>query len=371
MKVCHITTVHPRYDKRIFRKECISASREGNEVTLIVNDDQDDEEINGVRILSIKSPSSNRVLRILSIRAKKHAYKEAMDLKADIYHLHDPELLSLGLKIKKQGFCVVYDSHEDVPRQILVKEWIPSFMRRAVSKMFELYENRCVRKYDAIIVPTPHIRKRFRKLNDSVWEICNFPSIDEINYSGENYSNSNPGCYIGELSNTRGIRQIAEATHRIGLRLNLCGRFYSKGLEQELLENYSNVKYLGFLGITDISKILSNSGMGFVTLLDTPNDAMSYPVKLFEYMAAGIPIISSNFPVYKEIVEVNNCGICVDPLDIDAIYDAIKKIRNNQEYAEELHKNGRRAVDEKYNWESQVKILIDCYKDAMELSYKK
>lgn len=108
MKICHITTVHPRYDIRIFWKQCVSIARAGHEVILIVNDDQDDEEINGVKILSIKSPSTSRLSRILSKVAKNRAFKKAKDLEADIYHFHDPELLSLGIKLKKTRFprCV-------------------------------------------------------------------------------------------------------------------------------------------------------------------------------------------------------------------------------------------------------------------------
>ena len=361
MKICHITTAHSRYDIRIFWKECVSAARAGNEVFIIVNDDMDDEEINGITILSIKSMAKNRLTRLLSVSVKRKAYKKAIDLKADIYHFHDPELLGVGKKIKKQGFHVIYDSHEDTPRQILAKEWIPRFARKIVSMLFELYENRCVRTYDAVIVPVPYLKERFNRLNKSVWEVCNFPSSEDITYSGESYSNSNPGCYIGDLTNTRGIRQIAEATHKVGLKLNLCGVFHSKGLEQELSEKYDNVQYMGFLGRKDISKLLCNSSMGFVTLLDTPNDSNAYPIKLFEYMAAGIPVISSDFPVYKEIVEGSNCGICVDPLDINAICAAINEIRDSEAYADELRKNGHKAIIERYNWESQAKTLMECY----------
>ena len=363
MKICHITTVHPRYDIRIFWKECVSIAKEGNEVILIVNDDQDDEEVNGIKILSVKSPSANRLSRILSVRAKRLAYKKAMDLNADIYHFHDPELLGLGFKLKKQGCCVIYDTHEDVPRQILAKEWIPLFMRRIVSIIFELYENRCVKKYDAIIVPTPHIKERFKHLNKSVWEVCNFPSIEEIIYSGENYSNCNPACYVGDLSNNRGIRQIAEATNKAGLDLNLCGKFQSVGLGQEILEEYNNVKYLGFLGRREISEILSNSSMGFVTLLYTYSYSMSYPIKLFEYMAAGIPVISSNFPVFKEIVEKNDCGICVDPTDIQAIMEAVTYLVEHPAEARGIGKNGRRAVEEKFNWGKEEKKLLELYEE--------
>lgn len=367
MKVCHITTVHSRYDIRIFRKECVSAARAGNDMNIIVNDDLEDEEIDGVKIFSINSPFTNRISRILSRTAKNKAFQKALDLKADIYHFHDPELLSLGNKLKKNGLCVVYDSHEDIPRQILAKEWIPYFIRKIVSRLFELYENYSAKKYDAIIVPTPHIKERFDKLNKSVWEICNFPSLEEIRYSGEKYSNSNPTCYVGDLSNTRGIRQIAEATHKSGVKLNLCGKFYSVGLERDLLDKYDNIDYLGYLDRTEISNVLSNASLGFVTLLNTPNDAMSYPIKLFEYMAAGIPVISSDFPVYKEIVEGHGCGICVNPLDIEAISEAIDKIVNDKEYSQMLHQNGYKAIKEKYNWENQANKLIEAYKNCLHL----
>ena len=106
--------------------------------------------------------------------------------------------------------------------------------------------------------------------------------------------------------------------------------------------------------------------MEFVTLLDTPNDAASYPIKLFEYMAAGIPVISSNFPLYKEIVEGNNCGICIDPLDINAIYDAINKIAKDKVYADKMRKNGRKAIEEKYNWEGQIAKLLECYECCLK-----
>lgn len=366
MNICHFTTVHTRCDPRIFWKECISTAESANRVTLIVSDNKKDEEKNGVVILSTKSPSKNRLLRILSIASRNRIYKKAKDLKADIYQFHDPELLHLGLKLKKRGFHVIYDVHEDVPRQILVKEWIPIFMRRIVSGLFEIYENKCAKKFDAIVVPTPHIKERFIHLNNFVWEVCNFPPVGEIKYSGHKYSNQNPGCYVGGITSTRGIRQISKATDKAGIILYLCGKFDSKGLEQEILNKHRNIKYFGFLNRSEVFDILHNSSMGFVTLLDTPNDAASYPIKLFEYMAAGIPVISSNFPLYKEIVEGNNCGICIDPLDIDAIYDAINKITTDKVYADEMRINGRKAIEEKYNWEGQIAKLLECYECCLK-----
>ena len=347
MKICHITTVHPRYDVRIFWKECVSIAKAGNEVILIVNDNLGEEVINGVKIVSINSTYTNRLTRILSRALKQRTFKKAKETDADIFHFHDPELLGVGIKLVKYGSCVIYDSHEDVPRQILAKEWMPAFIRKIVSKLFEIYENKCTRKFNAIIVPTPHIKDRFLKLNNNVCEICNYPSVDEITYSGQNYSISNPDCTVGNLSNTRGKRQFAKITNK------------------NIILNYKNCKDWGYISRNDISNILCNSSIGFVTLLDTPNDSLSYPIKLFEYMAAGIPVISSNFPVYKELVEGNNCGLCIDPLDVDEMCTAIEQIRRDIGYANKLRENGRKAIVERYNWESQSERLLACYSEVL------
>jgi glycosyltransferase involved in cell wall biosynthesis len=365
MKICHITTVHDRYDIRIFEKECLSTIEQGKSVTLIVNDNLDDEIINNVNIISLNQPYKNKVTRIFSKSLKEEAFRKASELNADIYHFHDPELLGVGLKLKKSGFRVIYDAHEDVPRQILAKEWIYRFLRKLISIGFEVYENYCSKQFDAVIVPTPHLKNRFDKLNNSVWMVCNFPSTKDILYSAEKYSIDNPSCYIGDLSYTRGIKQIAEATNIVGLKLHICGKFHSNNLEEEIMSKFGNVKYLGYLSRSEISNLLVNSSIGFVTLLNTPNDAMSYPIKLFEYMAAGIPVISSNFQVYMDIVEKNKCGICVDPLDVNAIVDAIRIILEDKKFANELRENGYQAVIKKYNWENESKKLNCCYSHVL------
>jgi glycosyltransferase involved in cell wall biosynthesis len=330
-------------------------------VTLLVNDEFGDEINNGVRILSLRHPRRNRIARALSLGVRKEVLKKARDLRADIYHIHDPELLGLGYQLKKSGCVVVYDSHEDVPRQIMTKEWLPKFARPIVSRLFELYENRLVRCFNAVIVPTPHIRTRFRVITRRVWEVCNFPALDEIVYSEQQYSNLNPACYVGDLSVNRGILQIAEATKRAGVELYLCGEFTSEQLKTELLSKYEHVRHFGILNRVEVARFLVGASMGFVTLHNTSSYAAAYPIKMFEYMAAGIPVIASNFPVYKAIVEGSNCGICVDPLDVDAIADAVKLIRSDRVLADRFRSNGRKAVTKKYSWESQASKLLDCY----------
>lgn len=361
MIICHITTVHPRYDIRIFSKECISLANKGNKVHLIVNDENRDEIIDGVNISSINKPFKNKFDRIVSRASRKKAFLLAKSFQADIYHIHDPELLGLGIKMKKRGYKVIYDAHEDTPRQILTKEWIPKFIRPTFSKVFEIYENWCLKHFDAVITTTPYLKKRFEKYNKFVWEVCNFPSLKDIEFSGDRYSVLNPACYVGDLSYTRGLLEISKATNIINLKLQVCGTFLSKGLKEAIYSKYNNVDYLGYLNRVEISELLIGSSVGFVTLHNTPNDYMAYPIKMFEYMAAGIPVIASNFPQYKTIIEENECGVCVNPLDVKEISTAIMSIISDEKFANKLRNNGYKAILEKYNWEKESENLFECY----------
>lgn len=370
MKICHITSVHARDDIRIFWKEAVSAAEAGMDVSILVNDDSKDEMNSGVKIYSIRKPVKNRLARILSFSTKTKLFNLALTINADIYQFHDPELLGVGLKLQNKGFDVVYDVHEDVPRQILAKHWIPKFIRPLISQIFESYENFCSRQYSAIIVPTPHIQDRFTKINKTVSMICNFPSTKDIYFSKEKYSNKNPTCYVGGLTETRGIRQIAEASKIARTTLNLCGSFSQQGLEKDLKEQYTHINFHGFLGRDQINEILHNSSLGFVTLLNTPNDANAYPIKMFEYMAAGIPVIASDFPVYRKIIDEADCGICVNPLDVQEIAIAIKRITTDADYAKKLGHNGYQAVVKHYSWDQEAKEMIKCYHRLKEESRK-
>jgi len=131
VKVCHLTSAHSRYDIRIFIKECRSLAINGYDVTLIVNDDKDDEILDGVRIVSTKYKYKNRIDRF--IRSRKKLLDKAIEIDASIYQLHDPDLLPIGNKLKSLGKKVIFDSHEDVPQQIKDKEWIPKILRNLIS----------------------------------------------------------------------------------------------------------------------------------------------------------------------------------------------------------------------------------------------
>lgn len=134
----------------------------------------------------------------------------------------------------------------------------------------------------------------------------------------------------------------------------------------EITKTNQNIKYLGFLERKDIKEIFSISMAGLVILLPVENYFYSQPVKLFEYMLAGLPVVASNFPLWKEIIEKNNCGICVDPLNIEEIAKAIQFLINNPYEAKKMGENGRKLVIEKYNWQSESQKLIELYKQLLK-----
>ena len=360
-KVCHVTSVHPRYDVRIFLKECVSLARAGYEVTLLCADNLPREIRDGVTIKSVAYFPSGRIKRILG--AKKVMLKGALEIDADIYHLHDPELLPVALSLKKRGKIVIFDSHEDVPRQILHKPWIPKIFRKIISSIFENYEKSAAKKLDQIVTATPFIEAIFRKSTEKVTTICNFPKISEFEELTKVRNEARSLCYIGGITQNRGISQLVRAVEIAQTELLLCGDFESEKLKQEIgsLPGFKYVKYHGYLNRAGIIKILSESSIGIVTLLPTQNHLNSYPIKMFEYMAAGIPVIASDFPLWREVIEGNQCGICVDPLNVDEIAGAITSLTENPLQGSSMGVNGKKAIHEKYNWENEEKKLLNLY----------
>ena len=358
-KVCHLTSAHSIDDIRIFHKECVSLANNGYDVTLIACGEKGYEEINkGVRCISLNVPVKNRLQRV--VKRSIAIYKKAKEINADIYHFHDPELLPIGKKLKRKGKKVIYDSHEDLPRQIFQKNWIPNFLRRSTSLIMEFIENSYVKKIDAVVTVTEHIAERFNIVAKNVIVCANYASLNEFNETPNFHKNSNSACYIGGISKLRGIEEVIAACEKAGVTLYLAGGFENEKLKINILANKS-VYYLGYLNREGIHNVLNQSFAGMVTLLPAPNHDNSYPIKMFEYLASGIPVIASNFEKWIPIIEGNCAGICVDPFNIEEISNAIKYLKENPQMAAEMGENGRRAFEEKYNWQIEEKKLLDFY----------
>lgn len=366
IKVCHLSSVHQRDDTRIFLKECISLAKNFN-VFLVVADDLGNVKKNNINIFDV-GKSNGRLKRLL-ITSKK-IYNKALELNCDIYHLHDPELLRIGLKLAKRGKIVIYDAHEDVPKQIMDKHWIPKILRSLISYLFSIYEAYVAKRISGILSVTENICNRFKKQNKNVELVANYPLLEEAKKMNQLdfKKNEKQICYIGGLFPTRGISEMIESIENINVELVLAGTFSPESFKSEL-ENKNSWKKVNFLGHVkreEIMKILKTSKLGLVTLHPTRSYVESLPIKMFEYMSAGLPVIASNFPKWKNIINETNCGICVNPLDPNEIAKAIEFFLTKPEKAKEMGQNGRKLIEKKYNWSIEERKLNAFYSSLLQ-----
>lgn len=363
-RVAHLTSVHGRKDTRIFIKQCRTLAANSYDVTLIVADGYGEENIDSVIIRDVGA-SKGRLNRMFVTSRK--VLDQAIALNADIYHLHDPELIPAGLKLKRLGKTVIFDSHEDAPSQLLGKPYLGAISRRTLSAAFSLLERYACSKFDAIITATPFIREKFLKINPLVIDVNNFPLIGELDAGLSWTSKQQEVSYVGGIGAIRGIRELIQACAllRSSTRLNLVGQFSEATVEAEVSEHpgWARVNDLGLLDRVGVRDVMARSLAGIVTFLPLPNHIDSHPTKMFEYMSSGIPVIASNFPLWKKIIEGNQCGLCVDPLDPHAIAAAIDYLASHPDIARSMGENGRNAIIEKYNWDVQARKLTDLYGD--------
>ena len=365
-KICHLTSAHPRFDIRIYQKECLSLSKKYN-VSLVVADGQGSTNVNGINIIDV-GKSKSRQDRFINTSNK--VYKAALKLNADVYHLHDPELLLIALKLKKKGCVVIFDAHEDLPKQILSKHYLNTHIAKFISISMKYYENYVCAKLDAIVTATPSIRDKFKKFAKKSIDINNYPLLGELQSIDKDWSSIlDEIAYVGGISRIRGIQQAIDALDmtKTDIKLNLVGRF-SDDKTYKLAQGSSGWSYVNELGQLDreqVKRVLEKSVAGLVTFLPVPNHIDAQPNKMFEYMSAGIPVIGSNYPLWVSIIEGNECGICVDPENPKAIAQAIDELVSNKDLAEAMGKNGIKAVNEKYNWAIEEKKLFKLYDELL------
>lgn len=360
MKIAHITSAHPRFDTRIFVKQCSSLVQAGHQVSLVVADGLGSEQVTGIEIVDV-GKVTGRFKRI--VFSGWNVAKAALELQADLYFLHDPELLPYGYWLRKKGFKVIFDSHEDVPTQLLSKPYLKPWILKIMAGVYAGGEKWICKRLNAVIAATPVIRDKFLSMGAKCVDVNNFPKLEEFPEPAA-WQYKNPlVCYVGGIAKIRGAIEMVQAFEYVKTPTHflLAGHFEDESLAQQVkaLSAWDKVNYLGFQNRVGIANTLASSMVGLVTLHPTANYVDALPVKMFEYMAAGIVVVASDFPLWKSIIEKAQCGLCVDPLNPAAIAKAIDALLSQPDLAFQMGQRGRQAVLSQYNWGVEEAKLLD------------
>jgi len=359
-----MTSVHSAFDMRIFGKISRSLAKSRHHVVLIVPHSSDEVE-DGVFIKAVPRPSSRYARIFLTTWQVTRA---ALASGATVCHFHDPELMPAGIALKLLGRKVIYDVHEDYPKTIATKSWLPIFLRNPLSIAIKALEWITALSVDRIVAATPTIALRFPSRKTVV--IQNFPIEDELIASGNDhaYATRNPVvAYIGGLTPERGSLEMVQAIglvhSRFNASLHLAGQIVPASLRDKMQQTagWDRVVELGFCDRKKVRETLLRSRIGLVVLHPHPNYINALATKMFEYMSAGLPVIASDFPLWREIIAGVNAGLLVDPMNPKAIAEAIEWLLAHPSEAKEMGDRGREAVRAQYNWTQEERKLISTY----------
>ena len=370
MKVGILTTVHPAFDARIFYKEAKSLARVHEVVLIAPSEEEINKEVDNVRIITIKKPKSEKLLHPITMW---RVFKVGFTQDCDVYHCHEPDSVFIGilLKILKRK-KVIYDVHEYWPSGIAYG-WLrikKGTISKIIQKIILLAENRLSVHVDGLISVSEGVAERFKYKEITI--IQNVPVLsilDSVIVDKKNMQNSLVYA-SGSLQSFDDIYDYIKVLLILkkkfpNILLKIVG-----GKSKEKINDFindikdlnNNVTITGFLPYDEMYKEINNGCIGLsIFKFMVYNDLLSLPNKFFDYMACELPVIASNFPEMRRIVEEENCGILVDPTNIDEIANAITYLLEHPKEAKRMGKNGRRAVEEKYNWEKMEEKLFELY----------
>jgi glycosyltransferase involved in cell wall biosynthesis len=365
-KVVHLT-VHPPYYNRLFVKTCRTLAAAGYRVVLVAPHERD-ETTDGIVVRAVPEPRSRPArFGLTSFRV----YRRALAERAALYHFHDPALIPFGLLLRLTGRPVIYDVYEDYVTALDLVPYLPRGIGKIAGRLFGFFERMASHAFSIIIAERYYARKFARST-----PVLNYPRLEGF-AALETLRRSWPKdrirlLYTGVLTFDRGALNLVSVLNRLGdeeAELVAVGRCWEEeaAAMQRAAAKPERLHLVG-VGSTmmPFSCILERYRESWTAALalfqDTPHSREKEITKLFEYMAAGLPIVCSSFPVWRELVEGNGCGICVDPEDPEAAARAVRWLHAHPEEASRMGEAGRRAVAERYNWDKAAENLLGLYR---------
>ncbi len=377
-KVCMVTWGHDALDDRIFFKEALSLRKVYSQVTVIAAGSGGRQHVKGVKVVMVKR------YRIPLVTMRR-IYRAARGERAHFYHLHEPQLWPLAFLLKIRCRCkVIYDVHEHLPEMIRDFSTKPRSVATFWATIFSLLDQLLVRRVDATMVASDLLASRFSGMARRVVTIYNYPRIDLFDGQQppppglkQRHGSGRIVFYHGQIARARGMPvlmracKIAARTTQ-NLRLIMLGHIFGRSYGAELRTSMHREGVGGFVEILDpvpheeVPRYLALSEVGLVVLPPLSVFRESLPIKLFEYMACGVPVVASRLPAIKRVIEETGCGLLVDPENAEEIGMAIAYLLEHPEEARAMGQRGKKAVGEQYNWSPMEIRLLNLYRDLEE-----
>lgn len=373
-RVCHVISGYFRNDARVFLRQCKSLHNHEFDVCILTNDGMPAETLDGIKIYSC-ARTWPRWKTLLF--ARRQFIDEALRINADIYQLHSPELLPLGLALKKAGKKIVYDAHEDMPRHLLEKEWLPTVSRRTIASIFEKYMLWALAQYDGIVSPHSHVVADLQNRIGQGILVANFPIVgDDGQISQQDYlSRQDILCYSGTVYSYSNQEEIVEAVAATAPLMYRVAGYVDPNHQQSLMAmpGSERVAFLGRLSRSELADFYRASTIGVVIYdykLNLGWKLGSFGTnKIFEYMEAGLPFICTDYTLWADIIDRYNCGIYVSPGNPTEIIAALDYLKKDRMRAYQMGQNGRRAVLEEFNWKSEERKYVELFRGISEADH--
>lgn len=370
--VCHVCNGHLATDGRVYEKECVSLAEEGYEVHLIAASEQKLTYVErGVVIHPIAIPLSrkDRFIRINRIA------KIAQSIGADLYHVHEPDIL-IPLLFHVLPKPVIWDAHEPYWLYLIDRPWIPAPLSKIIAGFWNMTEKLALRKCSAVITVTEQIAKHYREMHDSTIVLHNYPLLSRVLDERSNVIRDNTCVYTGSITHIHGLHQAIRALGILksrGILVNLkiagypgndriLGELFSLAEDNQIS---NQIDYLGVLSREETVNLQRQSSIGINLSLPHPGTELGLPTKMFEFLAAGIPIIYSAVPHWEALFDGCSVGIAVDSSDPEQIADALEKLVTDNNIARRFGSNGLRLLQKKLNWDVEFPKLQNLYQEVI------
>lgn len=367
VRIVHITTVHRPFDMRCFHKAAVSTAEAGFD-TIMIQRGEREEIVAGVRVIPLPSYTSRPARMIRGVLA---ATRISLRERADVVHFHDPEVIWGGVILKLFGKKVVYDVHENLHLDIAAKQWLPAWAKGPLGLATQLLEWTAARVLDRIVAATDGIAERFPPAKTVL--VKNAPIIADLRVPASNVPLAERPAnmiYIGGLGgggDVKGVDLMLNALAALPpaspIRLILGGPEPSPGFIEALKgkPGGGRVDYLGYVDPKALGEHYAGAIGALILYPPAPNSIASEPVKLFEAMAAGVPALLSNFPLFVEYIETVKCGFALDPSDAELVARRMTELHEDRALAQRLGDNGRHYVETERNWPIFASRMVAMY----------